>query len=115
MEQRKPGGQPGATRTPWLPERKELFIKMYPKTDNAVLAQMFNVSERAIRSAAVTFKVNKSDRYWSQDDCKWLLKHWGTTGYGMEEIQAHFPTKTKWAIINKYRSLAGKRVDNAKK
>ena len=115
MEKKKRGGQIGNVKTPWLPERIDLLKKLYPKTDNAVLAKMFNVSERAIRSAAVTFDVKKSDRYWSEEDCKWLVDHWGAIGVGMTEIMAHFPAKTKWAIINKYRSLTGKRVDNGKK
>lgn len=109
MSNKKRGRQPGGTRTPWLPERIELFRQLYPKTDNAILAQTFNISERAVRSAASTFGCNKSGRYWSEEDCAWLVDHWGATGIGLQEIMAHFSDKTKWGIINKYRALTGKR------
>lgn len=99
----------------WSATDKALLTRIYPTHDNADIAATLGISERAVRSAATSFGLKKSARYWSIEDCKWLIDHWGAPGYGFPEIQAHFANKTKWAIINKYRSLAGLRVDNKNK
>lgn len=109
MEQRKRGSQPGAIKSQWTEGRIALLKKKYSTTANAELAAELNISERAVRSAAKRFDLRKSGRYWSEEDCKWLLDHWNAVGFGFAEIQSHFSNKTKWAIIGKYRELAGLR------
>lgn len=99
----------------WSDENKHTLTTLFPVTDNAILAVKFGITERAVRSQAKRMNLNKAHRYWSQYDEQWLLANYNATGVGMAELLAKFPNKTKWAIINKYRSLSGKRIDNAYK
>ncbi len=105
------GRQPGAIIT-WTDERTEILRKLFPYTDNAEIADQLDITERAIRSKAQVLGIKKVDRYWSNKDCKWLIKNYPILP--LKDIMQHFPQKTKWAIINKYRSLAGLRQDNGK-
>ena len=107
-------GRPKGSKPVWTADMEAQLAKLFPNTDNKDIASVMGLSISAIRSKSHIMKLRKSTRYWTSVDCKWLVDHWDVPGYGFQEIQNHFPHKTKWAIINKYRSLTGKRLDNKK-
>lgn len=99
----------------WSAKMETQLKKLFPNTSNEDIAIAMGITIRSVRSKAHILGLKKDGHYWSESDCKWLLSHYNASGYGIEELQLHFPEKTKWAIINKYRSLAGLRIDNGNK
>ena len=96
----------GAPVSFWTPEKIKQLKKLFPTTDNKIIAEKLGSTERAVRSKAFILRLKKSDRYWSKNEEGFLLKNWdvmSATELG-EKLN-----KTKWAIINKYRELTGKR------
>lgn len=98
--------RPGPKPTEWPKEKVAMLKKLYPKHDNEEVAKQMGVSVSALRNAAQRFKVKKSDRYWDKPDHDFLLKNWPVMS--AEEIGKELK-KTRWAVINKYRELTGKR------
>lgn len=106
----KPGaGRPG---TDWTKERIKELKKLYPTNDNIVVAKKMGITVSAVRNAAIKYKVKKATRYWDRPWEILVVKNWQT--HTPEEIMELLlrkfkVAKTKWAIINKYRELSGKR------
>lgn len=90
-------------------DKDALLTAMYPTIDNAVIAEKIGATVSALRSRATKLKLKKTLRYWSDEDNAWLLANYNATGIGLLELMNHFPTRTKWAIINQYRELTGAR------
>jgi hypothetical protein len=90
----------------WTSEEIKLLKKHYPVKDNDTVAALVGKSVRAIRAKAQVLKVKKSTRYWDKPDEDYLIKNWPVMS--AVEIGQKL-AKTKWAIINKYRELTGKR------
>lgn len=99
-------------RQTWTDAQEAKLKKLYPKTDNEVIAEKMAMSVLSIRAKAQKMRLKKSDRYWDKQDEIWLVKNYPLLS--IPELQEHLTPKTKWAIINKYRSLRGLRVDNGK-
>jgi hypothetical protein len=96
----------------WTEKQLKDLEKLYPMTDNDVIAEKISKTVRAVRSKAVLLRLKKSNRYWQMVHEKWLLKNYPVLS--TLEIADAFEKKfglikTRWAIINKYRELAGKR------
>ncbi len=100
--------KPGRPVAFWTKENIALLKKLYPKKSNAEVAAAFNLNERAIRNAAMRFKIKKSNRYWDKPEVDYVLKNWPVMS--AVEIAAGLKEKfgiekTRWAVINKYREL----------
>ena len=97
---RKPKG------TDWSDAQIKTLKKLYPTTDNAVVATSVEKSEKAVRSKAQALKLKKSERYWDKPQEDFVLKNYAVMS--AKEIGVKLK-KTKWAVINKFRELTGKR------
>lgn len=100
------------SRENWTAEMISLLKKLYPKTENTIVAEKIGVTVDAVRSKAVLLKIKKSDRYWDKPWEDLILKNWDVMSPEelITELKNKFKVeKTKWAIINKYRELTGKR------
>lgn len=78
----------------------------------ADVAAKLGVTEYAVRNALHTHGLKKKARFWGADEEKFILKNWREMD--PEEIakaikQKFGTSRTKWAVINKYRELAGLR------
>jgi len=94
----------------WPDEKVKQLRKLYPNNPTEVVAAALGVTERAVRSAAIRFKVKKSGRYWDKPEEDYVLKNWDQMSADeiAEGIKAKFKVeKTRWAVINKYRELKG--------
>ena len=90
----------------WSEAEEKKLARLYPTTDNEIIAQKLGKSVRSVRSKAQRMKLKKSNRYWDTPEEEYLLKNW--QAMSAEEL-AEKLNKTKWGIINKYRELTGKR------
>lgn len=90
----------------WPSKKIDLLKELYPSTPNEDIEKKLGYSLSAIRSKAFKLGLKKENRHWSKKEEEWLLKKWDTTH--SEKIAEHLK-KTKWAVINKYRELTGKR------
>lgn len=101
-----PTPTPRHSEQDWTEKQIETLKKLYPTTDNEAVAKKVGKSVRAVRSQAVRLRLKKSTRYWDKPQEDWLLKNWDVLS--VKELGEKLG-KTKWAIINKYRELTGKR------
>jgi len=95
--------------TVWFPAQIAKLKKLYPVTDTGEVAKTLGMTERAIRSAAKKFGIEKSDRYWTREQVATLEKMWADNS--AVEIGKKL-SKTRWAVINKYREVQGLRKSN---
>lgn len=95
----------------WSKKQIAQLEKLYPTTGNEVIAAKIGKTIRAVRSKAMVLKLKKEARYWALKDEKFLLKNWAVLS--PEEL-AEKLSKTKWAVINKYRELKGLRAGHKK-
>lgn len=96
----------------WAPEKLELLKKLYPTTHNEEVAKAVGKPVNTMRSMAFKLKLKKNNRYWQMAHEKFIVKQWPVMT--PDEIAAamfkkYGVEKTRWAIINKYRELMGKR------
>lgn len=90
----------------WTEAQEKQLKKLYPTTNNDVLAKMLNRTESAIRAKATKMRLKKADRFWDKSEEDFILKNVTVMSY--PEIAKKLK-RTKWAVINKYRELIGKR------
>ncbi len=102
MKENKRKPYPGG----WTEQEIKILKKHFPKKDNEEIAGLLNKSVRAIRNKAFILRLKKSDRYWGKPEQDFVLKNYMVMS--AEEIGEKLK-KTKWAVINKYRELTGKR------
>jgi hypothetical protein len=110
MKKNKPGA--GRPTKEWTKDRVALLKKCYPTKSNEEAAAILGVTVSALRNAAIRFKVSKSNRYWDKPEEDYLLKNWPVMSPDeiADGLKKKFGiTKTKWAVINKYRELSGLR------
>lgn len=84
--------------------------ELYPTIPDKELAEKFGVTEKYVRNVGGRYGLKKN-YHWSEKEKKLILKYYE---YGVAFVQAklaekEFPDRTKWAIINMYRELTGKR------
>lgn len=60
----------------WSDNNVQLLKKLYPTTDNNIIAKKLKKSVRSVRAKAVILKLKKSKHYWSNEQEKFLLKNW---------------------------------------
>lgn len=82
------------------------IIMLYPTMSDKDLAKKMNVKISYVRNVGGRYGLKKKARYWSEKDKKTLLKHYKD---GLVIVMEKLPKRSKWAIINKYRELKGKR------
>lgn len=90
----------------WTEKDIEKLQKLYPVKSNEDVAAALGKPASAIRAKAYKLRLKKDSRYWTPKESKWLKKNWDVMS--AEELATKL-NKTKWAIINKYRELTGKR------
>lgn len=95
----------------WTPEMVKLLRRKFHLMDNKTLAAELGVTISAVRNKALKMGLEKKLWYWTPEDEAYLLAHMEAEGY--EDIAKHLGRK-KWAVINKYRELTGKRPVNKK-
>lgn len=96
----------------WTKEKIALLKKLYPNKSNEDVATTLAIDIRAVRNAAMRFKIKKSNRYWDNPEEKFVLHNWEVLSPMeiAEALKKKFKVeKTKWAVINKYRELKGLR------
>jgi hypothetical protein len=91
----------------WTTENNIILRALYPKYDNAIVAEKLGCDVKAVRNRAAKLKLRKDEVQWTTRDEHWLLANYKNKSMNMRLIMAHFPDRTRWAIINKYRELAG--------
>ena len=110
--------KPAAGRpSEWSKKKLTRLKNLYPATPNDTIAEILSkefepTTVSAIRNAAIRYKLKKTNRYWDKPEEKYLLVNWQVMS--PEEIAVQLKRrfkfeKTKWAVINKYRELTGKR------
>lgn len=90
----------------WAADEDSLLKKVFPKTDNEVIAAQLNKTESAVRNRAVILKLKKSKHYWKIGQEKYVMENYGNAP--MDDMVKHLK-RTKWSVINKYRELTGLR------
>lgn len=96
----------------WSEKQIKQLEKLYPNTDKEVIAEKLGKSVGAIRSQAGRLNLKKSTRYWDKPEEDYVLANWleMTADEIAEGLKQKFGIdKTRWAVINKYRELAGLR------
>lgn len=96
----------------WTPAKIALLKQWFPAHDNEVVAEKIGETVDAVRRGAQYYKVKKSGRYWDKPWEDFIVKNWAvmTVDELAIDLKSKFKVdKTKWAIINKYRELTGKR------
>jgi hypothetical protein len=88
-------------------DQKE-FKRLFPITDNSVLAEKYKVKESTIRNWGAKLKLLKKNWLWSRHDENFVLKNYGTGRYTIAEIAKKIG-RSKWSVINKYREATGLR------
>lgn len=101
-----PNPAPRSREQDWNEKQIKQLEKLYPTTDNEVVAEKIGKSVAAVRSMAVRLRLKKSTRFWDKPEEDWLLKNWDHLS--VQELCEKL-SKTKWAVINKYRELKGLR------
>lgn len=94
----------------WSPQQLEILEKLYPNTNNKTIAATLNKTDKAIRTKANTLGYKKI--IWTAESEVWLLANFKLMDDKelMEQIHQKFGLiKTNYAVINKYRELAGLR------
>lgn len=94
------------TEDAWTDAEIDTLKKLFPKTDNSEVAEKIGKTVSAIRNKAVKLKLKKTNNYWKVGQEKYLLDNYGKIP--LDDIMKYLK-KTKWAVINKYRELTGKR------
>lgn len=98
--------KPGARITFWSEAKIKELKKHFPTKDNEIIAELLGTTVRAVRSKAFILRLKKSERYWNYGQEQFLLKNWQS----MSAVEiGNELKKTRWAVINKYRELTGKR------
>lgn len=90
----------------WTDKEEKLLKKLYPNAHNQVCANRLGKSVRAIRSKAQAMKLKKTNRYWDMPDEAFLIANWPVMT--ADELGEKL-NRTRWAVINKYREITGKR------
>jgi hypothetical protein len=90
----------------WSDKEVALLKKHFPVKDTEEVSKIIGRSVRAIRSKAFSLSLEKSNRYWTKEQEKLILKKYYKLG--ADELSRKIG-KTKWAVINKFRELTGKR------
>lgn len=89
------------------------FRKLYPVADNSELALKYEVAESTIRVRASRYGLKKANCEWNKKDEVFILKHYGKGKLTAKEIGKEIG-RTRFAVINKYRELTGKRAKTGK-
>ncbi len=100
--------KPGAGRPTsfWTKERIKILKASYPSQSNEEVSALLGITVSAVRNGAVRFKVKKKDRYWTKSEEDYILKNWAV----MSAVKiAEKLSKTRYAVVNKYRELTGLR------
>lgn len=92
----------------WQPDKVALLKKLFATTDNDVIAAQLGTTKQAVRSKAFTLGLKKSTRFWSKKDIARMVKEIEKNKSTPDQV-AEILGKTRWAIINKYREVTGKR------
>jgi hypothetical protein len=79
---------------------------LYPDFSDKEIAEKLKVKESYVRNVGGRFGLKKKNRNWKEKEKKDLLKYYE---YGISFCLEKLPHRTKWAIVNKYRELTGKR------
>jgi hypothetical protein len=103
-QKNKSGG--GKRPYEWTPEKIQRLKELYPHNHNDAVAAKLHTTVRAIRNAAMRFRVKKAARYWYLYDEYYVVKNWPTMS--AVEIGRKIG-RTRWAVINKYRELVNLR------
>lgn len=96
---------PRAAGDAWTADEIKKLKKLYPKSDNQVIAEQLDVTVGAVRAKAVQLKLKKADHYWDKSEEQYILKNWGVLS--AQEI-ADKLKRTKWSVYAKYRELQQK-------
>lgn len=102
----------------WSEADEKQLRKLYPKTHNEIISDKIpGTTVFSIRAKAVSLGLKKSDRYWDIPEEDFIRKNWDAMS--PDELAAGLKEKfqverTKWAVINKYRELTGKRLQKKK-
>lgn len=104
--EKQPSKKAASRQIVWTQEKIKLLKKHFPTKENEGVAKIIGLSVRSIRSKAFILRLKKSERYWTYGQEKFLLNNWeAMTAVEIgEELK-----KTRWAVINKYREMTGKR------
>lgn len=81
-------------------------VRLFGKKPTKVIAKETGVKFNTIRVIAARKGLKKENRLWTTKQGKELVKRYNE--YGWQHFADKFK-KTKWAVINKYRELTGKR------
>ena len=95
----------------WTPAMVKIVHRKYPITDNKSVAKELGLTVSAVRNKALKMGLEKSKWYWTQEDEQYLITQMKMQSY--EDIAKHLGRK-RWAVINKYRELVGKRPSKKK-
>lgn len=91
----------------WTEKELKKLKKLYPKTADKDLPALFPPRHlKTIKTKAQRLGLKKENGRWTEEEETRLLREWPTSS--AEEISGMLG-KTKWAVINKYRELTGKR------
>lgn len=91
-------------------ENIEYFKKEFPVTENSILAKKYMVAESTIRVWASKLKLKKQSCSWSRRHERYILNNYEKKS--VKEICEKL-ARSKFAVINKYRELAGLRNKKA--
>lgn len=95
----------------WTDKQISDLKKYYPVKENSFVAKKVNKTIDAIRAKAIKLRLKKENYFWQNKDEKFILKNVKVLSY--PEI-AEKLGRSKWAVINKYRELTGKRKGHKK-
>ncbi|HRQ17683.1 MAG TPA: hypothetical protein PL085_11445 [Agriterribacter sp.] len=86
--------------------------RLYKTKSYSEVAEILGLKVATVRNAITKNKFKKASWHWDKPEEDYLLKNWQTMSIAelQEGLKRHFNIeKSKWAVINKYRDLAGLR------
>jgi len=86
--------------------------RLYRTKSYSEVAKELNLNKSTVRNAITKHKYKKDSWHWDKPAEDWLLLNWQTMSVLelQEGLKRHFKIdKSKWAVIGKYRQLAGLR------
>ncbi|MBK0383519.1 hypothetical protein I5M32_11180 [Pedobacter sp. SD-b] len=98
-------------KTDWTDLEIEYLKNNFGKTSNKELSDYYKKNNQAIRTMAQKLGLKKQKWAWKIGEEKYVALNYGKLP--IEEMITHL-SKTKWAIINKYRELNGLRKSGDK-
>lgn len=90
-----------------ISDEKAIAILLHPYYSNHVVSIHSGLSISAIETMVSRFRLKKIFHRWKKKDDEYILKHYNKIETA-SEIAEHL-NRSRWAIINRYRFLIGKR------